>query len=140
MPIKNGSKVKVSYKGTLDDGIVFDSSDNHGPLEFEVGSHQVIPGFEKAVLEMEKNEEKTFRLSPSEAYGEYDPRLTKEFPRNQLPKEELKPGMVIMIQLSNGAKLPARIAKITEELVTLDFNHPLAGKALTFKIKIVEYS
>ncbi len=141
MPIKEGDTVKVEYEGTLDDGTVFDSSERHGrPLEFEVGAGRIIKGFENAVIEMEKGEEKEIKLQPSEAYGEYDSQLIKKLPRGEHPKEELKPGMMIAVNLPNGAQIPARIIEVTDEEVTIDLNHPLAGKVLNFKIKVVEIS
>ena len=139
MPIKNGDKVKVEYVGTLDDGTVFDSSDVHGNLlEFEVGAKQVIKGFEDAVIGMEIGEEKFIRLEASEAYGNPSNQLIKELPRDKFPKEELRPGMMLGLSLANGAQVPAKIIEVTDTEVTIDLNHPLAGKALNFKIKAVE--
>ncbi len=139
-PIKKGDQVALHYQGTFDDGIVFDSSEVSGrPLIFKVGAGQVIPGFEKAVLGMKKGEEKTFRVTPAEAYGEHNPDLLKEVPRGTLPKEaDIKVGMMLGMKLSTGATLPVKVVKVTTEKVTMDVNHPLAGKALNFKIRIVE--
>ncbi len=140
MSIGNGDKVKLEYKGTLEDGTVFDCSETHGaPLEFEMGAGQVIPGFEDAVKGMEKGEEKTFSLEPADAYGEHNPELIKDVPRDQIPAEqEPEPGMMLITELPNGARLPAVITEVTEDTVTIDLNHPLAGKVLTFEIKIVD--
>lgn len=140
MAVKKGNKIKVEYTGTLDDGSVFDSSEKHGaPLEFEVGSGQIIIGFENAVIGMKKGDEKKIKLKPSEAYGEANPQLVKQVPKAQLPQtEELKTGMILGVKLPNGMQVPARITKITDETVTIDFNHPLAGKTLNFKIKVVD--
>ena len=140
MPIKNGDKVKIEYAGTLDDGTVFDSSEVHEPLEFEVGAKQVIKGFEDAVIGMEKGEEKFIRLEASEAYGNPSNQLIKKVPRDKFPKEELKPGMMLGVSLANGAEVPAKITEVTDTEVTIDLNHPLAGKALNFKIKAIEVS
>jgi FKBP-type peptidyl-prolyl cis-trans isomerase 2 len=139
MPVENGNKIKIEYKGTLDDGSVFDSSEAHGePLEFEVGAEQVIPGFEQAVVGMEEGEEKTFKLEPCDAYGEHNPQLVKSVPRDKMPlDEEPEAGMMLITELPNGAKIPAVITEVTAEEVTIDLNHPLAGKALTFEIKVV---
>ena len=140
--VKEGDKVKVEYTGTLDDGTVFDSSERHGmPLEFEVGAKQVIPGFEKAIVGMEKGKEKQIKLQPAEAYGEHNPQLIKKVPKEQLPTDkELKPGMVLVMGLPNGAQIPVRITEVTDESVTIDLNHPLCGKSLNFKIKVVDIS
>jgi len=137
MAVKKGDKIKIEYTGTLEDGTVFDSSEKHGqPLEFEVGSGMVIPGFDNAVMGMEKDEEKEVTIQPADAYGEPNPQLVKDIPKNQLPPEA-KEGAMLMMQLPNGAKMPAKITKMTEENATLDLNHPLAGKVLKFKIKVV---
>jgi len=139
MVIKKGDKVKLDYTGTLDDGTVFDSSkhgDHSHPLEFEAGAGQVVPGFDKAIMGMKVGEEKDFRLEPAEAYGEPRPELIQEAPRDKFPPE-VKEGMMVGIGLPNGAKIPGRVVKINDKTVKLDLNHPLAGKALNFKIKIV---
>jgi len=140
MKIKEGSKVKVEYEGKLENGEVFDSSEKHGkPLEFEVGKKQMIPGFEKAVVGMEKGEEKEFTLESKDAYGDPNPQLIKSVPREQLPKDqEPEVGMILGITLPNGAQFPAKIIEVGDKEIKLDMNHPLAGKKLTFKIKIVD--
>ena len=123
----------------LEDGTVFDSSEKHDkPLEFEVGTKKLIPGFEKAVIGMEVGEEKEIKLQPEEAYGSPKPEMIKEVPREQLPKEELKPGMMLAVGLPDGRQLPAKIAEVKDETVMIDLNHPLAGKVLIFKIKLLE--
>lgn len=140
MPVKKGDKVKVEYEGSLDDGTVFDSSKRQGePIEFEVGAGQVLPGFESAVMGMEEGEEKEFKLEPSEAYGDHNPEMVKEVPKEQVPiEDEPRAGMMLLATLPNGTQIPAIIVGVTEESVTIDLNHPLAGKVLNFKIKVVE--
>ncbi len=142
MAIKTGDKIKVEYEGKLEDGTVFDSSEKHGnPLEFEVGAKQVIKGFEDAVIGMEKGEEKEITLKPSEAYGDQNPQLVKKVPKEHLPKDkELKPGMMLLMKLPNGAQIPAKITEVGNKEVTLDLNHPLVGKTLIFKIKVADIS
>ncbi|MFH1590186.1 MAG: peptidylprolyl isomerase [archaeon] len=139
MVIKKGDKVKIEYKGTFDDGTVFDDSAKHGkPLEFEIGAKQVIPGFEKSVIGMKKGEEKEFKLSPEEAYGTPNPDLVKAIPKDKLPKEpEPQVGMVLVMRSPEGQEIPARIARVSKDTVSIDLNHPLAGRNLNFKIKIV---
>jgi FKBP-type peptidyl-prolyl cis-trans isomerase 2 len=136
---ENNDKVLVDYIGKLDDGEIFDRSDVHGkPLEFTLGAGQVIPGFEKAVLGMKVGEEKDIRFEAAEAYGMPNPELVKEVPRAQLPKEhEPKPGMMLVIGLPNGMQIPAKITSVTDDKVMMDLNHPLAGKALNFHLKLV---
>ena len=139
MAIKNGDKVKIEYTGKLDDGSVFDTSAGKQPLEFEVGSGKVIKGVDNAVLGMEKGQEKNVKLEPKEAYGERNQQLMKKIPREHLPKEqEPKPGMVLIIKTPNGQQIPAKIADVTDNEITLDLNHPLAGKNLNFGIKVVD--
>ena len=140
MAIKQGDKVKVEYTGTLDDGTVFDSSEKQGKaLEFEVGAKQLIKGFDDAVMGMDKGEEKEIKLQPEEAYGQHNPDLIKKVPRDKLPKEpEPKEGMMLALGTPDGKQFPAKITEVTENEITIDLNHPLAGKVLNFKIKVVE--
>lgn len=140
MIVKKGDRVKIEYEGKLEDGTVFDSSKKHDkPLEFEVGAQQVIKGFDKAVTGMKKNEEKEFLIEPKEAYGEHREDLKKTIPRKTLPQDK-KPeeGMMLMMGTPDGKQFPAKIAKVEKENVVIDLNHPLAGKKLIFKIKVLE--
>ncbi len=139
MAVEKGNKVKIEYTGSLEDGTVFDSSEKHGkPLEFEAGTGKVIKGFDDAVMGMEKDEEKKVTIPAEDAYGERKEDLLKDIPRDKLPKEELKEGMTLIMTLPNGAQMPAIIHKIEENNVVLDLNHPLAGKTLHFKLKVVD--
>lgn len=140
MTAKSGDRVKIEYTGTLDDGTVFDSSSNHGrPLEFQVGSGQVIKGFDDAILGMKEGEEKQFRILPTDAYGEHDPTLIQKVPREIFPADaELVPGLLFEAGLPTGEKVPAMIKAVEEGIVSVDLNHPLAGKNLNFKIKLTE--
>ncbi len=142
MSIQKGNKVSVEYTGTLEDGTEFDSSKNHNkPLEFEAGSGQLIKGFDEAVIGMEKNEEKEVKIPPNEAYGDYRQDLIQTVPKEEFPKDEnLKVGMIIAITIPEGPQFPALIKEINNEEIILDLNHPLAGKTLIFKIKILDYS
>ncbi len=138
MAIKKGDKVKIEYKGTLDDGTVFDSSEGRDPLEFEAGFGMVIPGFDKAIIGMKKDEEKDVHIACKDAYGEPNPNMIQEIPRDKLPADqEPKEGMMIGIGLPNGQQLPATITKVTAKAVTMDLNPPLAGKDLNFHLKVV---
>ena len=142
MEVKKGNKVKVEYEGKLDDGTVFDASSKHGkPLEFQVGSGMVIPGFDNALVGMKKGEEKEVTIKPEEGYGKPNPEMVKKVPKDQFPKDkEIKPGMMLAIGLPTGQQIPAKIAEVGDKEITLDLNHPLAGKTLKFKIKVVEIS
>jgi len=138
--VKIGDKVKIEYTGRFDDGTVFDASEKHGQcLEFEIGAKQIIPGFENAIIGMKKGEEKNIKLQPSEAYGDVNPQLFKKIEREHLPKDqEPQVDMILAINLPNGMQVPAAITEITPKDVTINLNHPLAGKTLNFKIKVVE--
>lgn len=138
MVVKKGNKIKVEYRGSFESGEVFDASERHGQLlEFEAGAEMVVPGFDAAVIGMEVGEEKTFTLQPEEAYGMPDERGIQKVPKESFPPEA-KEGMMIGIPLPNGQQLPAIITKIDEKEVTIDMNHPMAGKILVFWIKVVE--
>ena len=136
--VKKGDKVKVEYTGKLADGNVFDTSDGKGPLSFEVGAKQVIPGFDVQVEGMKNGEEKTFTLSVENGYGPQRDELKQEIPRDKLPKDpEPKEGMMLMMTAPDGKQIPAKIAEVKEDKVIIDINHPLAGKELTFTVKVV---
>eukprot|EP00798_Chlamydomonas_sp_ICE-L_P029029 gene29029-32231_t len=131
---KSGDTVEVQYTGTLDDGTVFDTSRQEGrtPLKFTVGSGQVIKGFDIAVSGLAVGENKKHRMEAVDAYGEMDPKAIMDFPR-QAGMEEIKAG--VKVQLSNGAI--ATVQAVNEEAITLNLNHELAGKALTFDVELV---
>ncbi len=137
--VNEGDFVLVHYTGSFDDGEVFDTSLDREPLEFQVGSGSVIPGFEKAVLGMKIDEERKIVLKPEDAYGDYDGSMVHSFPLAEV-KSQFEPevGMTIGVMLDNGAQAPAVITEITEEDVKVDMNHPLAGKTLHFQMKLVE--
>lgn len=136
--IKSGDKVKVHYTGTLEDGSVFDTSKQREPLEFEVGSGQLIPGFEKAVLELTPGDSTTVKIPCDEAYGESRPEMVVKIERDKVPSD-ISPevGMQLQVQQPNGQPLPVVIADVDDSHVTLDANHPLAGKDLTFEIELI---
>ena len=138
-PVKSGEYVQIEYTGTLEDGTVFDSSEKHGaPLQFQVGSGQIIKGFDEAVIGMNVGDSKTITLSPADAYGEPNPDMIRPIPKDQFPQgKDFQPGMIMMVGLPNGMQLPVKIVSVEAETITLDLNHPLAGKTLTFKIKMV---
>ena len=140
MNVKKGDKVKVEYTGTFENGEVFDASEKHGqPLEFEVGAGQMIKGFDEAVVGMAKDEEKEITLKPEDAYGDPKDEMIQKVPKDKLPKEqEPAVGMTIGVGFGDGRQMPATITEVTDTEVTIDMNHPLAGKTLTFKLKVVE--
>ncbi len=140
-PVKEGSKVKVHYKGTLPDGTVFDQSKEDEPLEFTIGESQIIPGFEKAVADMNIGERKKIEIPTDEAYGPHREELVGAIERQRLP-EEIKPeiGQMLRVGQEEGQTMLVRIVDVSDEEVTLDGNHPLAGQDLTFEIELVEAS
>lgn len=138
--VKKGDKVKVDYVGTFEDGSVFDDSKSHGkPLEFEVGAGHVIPGFDNAVMGMNKGEKKSISIEPADAYGEHHAELMMKVSKDMVPTDkEPKPGMMMVVASQDGRKFPAVIKEIHEDHMILDLNHPLAGKKLKFEITLVE--
>ncbi len=138
-PVKNGDTVKIHYTGKLEDGSVFDSSMNSEPLEFTVGNAQMIPGFENAVIGMNKEESKTIQIDPENAYGPHRKELIIEVKKDQFPPD-LKPEVGMQIQIGNedGESTVATITNVTEAVIVLDANHPLAGKDLVFDIQVIE--
>ena len=136
---KQGDKVKVHYSGSLQDGTVFDTSRGRPPLEFTIGEGEVIPGFEAAVVGMEPGDSKTVTVEPPEGYGERSRDLMVDVERARFPADmEVEVGRQIQIQQADGSPRVATIARVDQGSVTLDVNHPLAGKDLTFNIELVE--
>ncbi|MEW6418117.1 MAG: peptidylprolyl isomerase [Nitrospirota bacterium] len=136
---KDGDTVKVHYTGTLEDGTVFDSSKDRGPLEFTIGKGQLIKGFENAVLGMSIGETKTVTVPSNEAYGPRKNELVLKFNKTDFPPD-LDPveGLVLNLKNPDGRSLVAQITEVSGDSVTLDANHPMAGKDLTFKIDLIE--
>lgn len=138
MTAADGDTVRVHYTGTLNDGSIFDSSVEGAPIEFTVGGGAVLPYFERAVLGMRIGESKIFTIPADDAYGAHDPRLAQDVPRSELPPElELFLGMQLTASGGDGREIPLVVTGLTDELVRLDANHPLAGEDLTFSIELV---
>lgn len=136
---KSGDVVSVDYTGTLAGGEVFDSSEGREPLKFTVGSGQVIPGFEQAVVGMEPGQSKKVEIPSNQAYGEHNPAMLLQVERGNIPAElELKVGLNIVGRDEQNNETRFTVTEFSDESVTLDANHPLAGKDLTFDIKLVE--
>lgn len=137
--VKSGDTVKVHYHGKLSNGETFDSSEGRDPLEFKVGTGNVIAGFDNGVLEMKPGDKKTLEIPVDEAYGPRNDELVLEFPNEKLP-EDMKPEKGMQLQLSgqDGQVYPVVVTEVKEEGVVLDANHPLAGEALVFDVELVE--
>jgi FKBP-type peptidyl-prolyl cis-trans isomerase 2 len=137
--VKNGDTVKVHYQGKLTDGTTFDSSEGRQPLEFEVGSGSVIPGFDNGVIGMSVGDKKTINIPAEEAYGEVEEDRFMEFPINRFPPD-LKPevGMTLTMSDGSGQQFPVAISDVRDDVVILDANHPLAGQELIFDVELME--
>ena len=138
---KAGDTVKIHYTGTLNDGSQFDSSAGREPLEFTLGSGQVIPGFDKAVEGMAVGDTKSVNIPPEDAYGPRHDGMIQEVPLGALP-DGLEPqvGMGLQARRPDGAMLDLTITEVGEESITVDGNHPLAGETLNFDLELVEIS
>lgn len=136
---QNGDKVRVHYHGRLRSGETFDSSEGREPLEFTIGSGQVIKGFDEGVTGMEVGEKKTVEIAVGDAYGEKNKDMLIEFPKSQFPPD-MKPevGMQLMMNNGQGESFPVNIAEVKEDSVILDANHALAGQDLIFDLELVE--
>ena len=136
---KNGDKVKVHYTGKFESGEVFDTSREREPFEFTLGQGQVIPGFEKEIEGMEIGQTKTITIPPDDAYGQRREDLQVNVNRTEFP-EDIKPevGQQLQMKKPDGNIINVTVADVQEEVVTLDANHPLAGKTLTFEIELLE--
>lgn len=138
MPAKNGDTVLVHYTGSLEGGVVFDSSREREPLEAVLGENMLIAGFENAVLGMAAGEVKRIAVPPAEAYGERLEELVLTLPRNDLPGHMIpEPGMMVSLAMEGGEEFEAVVTKVGEREVTLDANHPLAGETLYFDLELV---
>lgn len=135
---KNGDTVLVHYKGTLEDGTVFDTSEGQDPIEFTIGERQVIEGFENAVTGMTVGETKKESIPADQAYGTHEDDLVFEVSREAMqPGLDLEIGDFVTVRLPDGQSAPMRVASLSDESVTLDANHPLAGKTLLFELQLI---
>jgi peptidylprolyl isomerase len=135
---KPGTTVSIHYTGTLEDGSTFDSSEGRDPLTFQMGEGQIIPGLESALSGMAVGEEKTVTIPSEQAYGPVNPQAVQQVPRDAVPADiPLDLGTQLQVQTPDGRALPVVVTEVTAEQVTLDANHPLAGKDLTFAVEVV---
>ncbi len=137
--VENGNKVKVLYRGTLEDGTVFDTTEGRGPFEFTLGEDRLIPGFADAVLGMDAGERKRATIAPEMAYGPRIDDLEVTLERANLPKDvEIKVGQRVRVGPDEEHKTEFMITEVSDDSVTLDANHPLAGQSLIFDIEVVD--
>jgi peptidylprolyl isomerase len=136
---KTGDNVRLHYTGKLDNGEVFDSSRSRGPIEVKLGSGQVIPGFDRTIRVMSTGETKTVEVPAAEAYGQRQDGNVIEFDRDNLPAgTDPQVGQQMRLQTQDGRAVPATVTNATETAITMDANHPLAGKDLTFELELLE--
>lgn len=136
---KNGDVVRVHYKGRLTDGTEFDSSEGRDPLEFQVGSGQIIPGLDKQIEGMEVGEKSTVTVPAAEAYGTRDEGQVQTVPRQMLPNDlDVEIGSRLTATTREGQEIPLTVIAVDEDQVTVDANHPLAGQDLIFDLELVE--
>ena len=137
--VKSGDTVAIHYTGTLQDGTTFDSSEGREPLEFEVGSGQIIPGLDSALPGMAVGDKKVVKVASDEAYGPVNPEMRQAVPREGIPADiPLEVGTQLQMQTPDGQAMPVTVVDVDEATVTLDANHPLAGKDLQFDIELVK--
>ncbi len=137
--VEKGTKIKIHYKGTLEDGTEFDNSKSRGAtLDFEVGAGLMIKGFDENVVGMGEGEVKIFTLAPEQAYGPVHEEAYRLFPKEAFGDNDIEVGGVVEGNNGQGQPMMARIADISDEGVLLDLNHPLAGKDLTFEVELIE--
>ena len=133
-----GCTVSIHYTGTLDDGSQFDSSEGRDPLTFQMGEGQIIQGLEAALEGMSVGEKKTVTIPAEQAYGPRHAEAVQEVPRDMVPDHiPLDLGTSLQLQTPNGSMMPVTVTAVTDEAVTLDANHPLAGQDLTFAVEVV---
>ncbi len=137
--VKAGDTVQLHYTGTLLDGTTFDSSEGRDPLQFEVGSGQIIPGLDVAIPGMKVGDKKIVKIGADDAYGQPNPEMRQAVPREGIPAEiPLEVGIQLQMQTPDGQAMPVTVVEVDEATVTLDANHPLAGKDLQFDIELVK--
>ena len=136
---KAGDKLRVHYTGKLDNGDVFDTSEGRDPLEFTVGSGEIIPGLDNGLVGMEVGEQRVVTVEPQDGYGEHDPARVQAVPRDAIPENiPTEPGTQLQVQTAEGQTIPVVVAGSDEENIQLDANHPLAGQTLHFDVTLVE--
>jgi FKBP-type peptidyl-prolyl cis-trans isomerase 2 len=137
--VKENNTVKVNYTGKLSDGQVFDTSEGKEPIEFTLGQGQLIPGFEKGLIDMELNEKKTITVAKDEAYGDVNKDLIQEVKKTELP-QDMTPevGMGLVSKSPDGQEMNLMVVEVKDETIVIDGNHPLAGKDLVFDLEVLE--
>jgi peptidylprolyl isomerase len=136
---KPGDKVSIHYTATFDNGEVLDSSRDREPLQFVLGGGEVIKGLEEGVAGMTEGDSKKVHVTAADAFGERDEKKFTTIDRERIPKNlEIKIGMQLKLNKSDGSSIPVRVSKVTDDKVRLDTNHPYAGRDINFEIELLE--
>jgi len=136
--VVSGKSVKVHYTLKVG-GKVLETSIGRNPLQFTAGSRQVIPGFEKAIMGMKAGEKKSFKVNPEQGYGLEDPKAIKSVPKSQIPPDvKPKAGMILDTKGKQGQRVPVKVVEVKKDVVIINFNHPLAGKTLSYDVEVIE--
>src|SRR5919109_5621509 len=133
--VKDGSVVSLQYTLSGEDGKAIESNKGKEPLKYTHGQHQIIPGLEKELSGMKVGQEKHVKVKPEDAYGQVDPKAVQEFPKDKIPPEGQKVGMVLAARGPQGETIPVKVKEVKEKTVVLDMNHPMAGKKPIFDVK-----
>lgn len=137
--IAYGSKVRMHYTIALEDGMVADSTEGEEPFEFVMGAGDLEEGLELALIGLQPGDRQTVKLTPDQAFGYHNPAAIHDVPREDFPPEmDLKPGLIVSFVTPGGDELPGTVKELTEDTVTVDFNHPLAGHEITYSVEIVD--
>ena len=138
--VATGDQIRVHYVGSFVNGSTFDSSEGREPLEFTVGAEQVIPGFDQAVVGLKPGESCKVAVAPENGYGAHVPEMIAEVERHLIPdSEKLVLGSMLEVSVEDGQTLEVQVVELSDTVVTLDGNHPLAGKELHFEIELLEF-
>ena len=138
--VATGDQIRVNYVGRFENGSTFDSSEGREPLEFTVGAEQVIPGFDRAVVGLKPGESCKVAVAPENGYGAHVPEMVAEVERHLIPdSEKLVLGSMLEVSVEDGQTLEVQVVELSDAVVTLDGNHPLAGKELHFEIELLEF-
>ena len=136
---KNGDTVRIHYTGKLTDGTRFDSSREREPLEFTIGAGQIIPGLDREVQGMQVGAKATVTIPAKDAYGDHNPDQVQAIPRAKIPDGmDIKTGERLQARTTDGRELSLTVVEVGDQKVTVDGNHPLAGKDLVFDVELVE--
>jgi len=138
MTVSDGKTISMEYTLTLENKEVLDTNVGGDPLSFTQGSHEIIPGLETALVGMKAGESKQVTVAPEQAYGEVNPQAIQEVPIDQIPPDARKVGVQLQGKDGQGRMVTPKVTEVKEQVVVLDFNHPLAGKTLYFDVKILD--